>query len=79
LQWPLTQVTDSDDELDLLEKIEQVSTEVLPQLVDDPDDSDTDGDELNINKHSTSIMSPYEFTSKTHSLSTEDLGKIFID
>ena len=24
-------------------------------------------------------MSPYEFTSKTHSLSTEDLGKIFID
>ena len=24
------------------------------------------------------IMSPYEFTSKTHSLSTEDLGKIFI-
>ena len=25
------------------------------------------------------IMSPYEFTSKTHSLSTEDLGKIFID
>ena len=23
-------------------------------------------------------MSPYEFTSKTHSLSTEDLGKIFI-
>ena len=25
------------------------------------------------------IMSPYEFTSKTHSLSTEDLGKFFID
>ena len=25
------------------------------------------------------IMSPYKFTSKTHSLSTEDLGKIFID
>ena len=24
-------------------------------------------------------MSPYKFTSKTHSLSTEDLGKIFID
>ena len=24
-------------------------------------------------------MSPYEFTSKTHSLSTEDLGKFFID
>jgi hypothetical protein len=24
------------------------------------------------------IMSPYEFMSKTHSLSTEDLGKIFI-
>ena len=24
------------------------------------------------------IMSPYEFTSKTHSLSTEDLGKFFI-
>ena len=24
------------------------------------------------------VMSPYEFTSKTHSLSTEDLGKIFI-
>ena len=23
-------------------------------------------------------MSPYEFTSKTHSLSTEDLGKFFI-
>ena len=27
----------------------------------------------------TLIMSPYEFMSKTHSLSTEDLGKIFID
>jgi len=25
------------------------------------------------------VMSPYEFTSKTHSLSTEDLGKFFID
>ena len=25
------------------------------------------------------IMSPYEFTSKTHSLSTEDLGKFFVD
>jgi len=25
------------------------------------------------------FMSPYEFTSKTHSLSTEDLGIIFID
>ena len=25
------------------------------------------------------VMSPYEFTSKTHSLSTEDFGKIFID
>jgi len=25
------------------------------------------------------IMSPYEFMSKTHSLSTEDLGKFFID
>ena len=24
------------------------------------------------------VMSPYEFTSKTHSLSTEDLGKFFI-
>ena len=24
------------------------------------------------------FMSPYEFTSKTHSLSTEDLGKFFI-
>ena len=24
------------------------------------------------------VMSPYEFMSKTHSLSTEDLGKIFI-
>ena len=24
------------------------------------------------------VMIPYEFTSKTHSLSTEDLGKIFI-
>ena len=24
-------------------------------------------------------MSPYEFTSKTHSLSTEDLGKFFVD
>ena len=28
---------------------------------------------------SPSVMSPYKFTSKTHSLSTEDLGKIFID
>ena len=27
----------------------------------------------------TTVMNPYEFTSKTHSLSTEDLGKIFID
>ena len=26
-----------------------------------------------------SVMSPYEFTSKTHSLSTEDLEKKFID
>ena len=25
------------------------------------------------------MMSPYEFTSKTHSLSTENLGKNFID
>jgi len=25
------------------------------------------------------FMSPYEFMSKTHSLSTEDLGKFFID
>ena len=25
------------------------------------------------------VMSPYEFTSKTYSLSTEDLGKFFID
>ena len=25
------------------------------------------------------VMSPYKFTSKTHSLSTEDLGKFFID
>ena len=25
------------------------------------------------------VMSPYDFTSKTHSLSTEDLGKFFID
>ena len=24
------------------------------------------------------VMSPYEFMSKTHSLSTKDLGKIFI-
>ena len=24
------------------------------------------------------VMSPYEFMSKTHSLSTEDLGKFFI-
>jgi hypothetical protein len=43
------EITDSDDELDLLEKMEQVSTDVLPQLVDDSDDSDSDsdGDELN--------------------------------
>jgi len=49
------EITDSDDELDLLEKIEQVNTDVLPQLVDNSDYSDNDGDELNINKHSTSI------------------------
>ena len=30
------------------------------------------------NKHNDIIMSPYKFTSKTHSLSTEDLGKFFI-
>ena len=27
----------------------------------------------------TLVMSPYKFMSKTHSLSTEDLGKFFID
>ena len=48
-------ITDSDDELDLLEKIEQVRADTLAQLVDNSDDSDSDGDELNINKHSTSI------------------------
>ena len=36
---------------------------------------------VHIHLHSfmITIMSPYEFTSKTHSLSTEDLSKIFID
>ena len=46
-----------------------------------PDVTDTSKSILNstLTRFGLMVMSPYEFTSKTHSLSTEDLGKFFID
>ena len=47
---------------------------------DDIDNEEEEEEEaMSVTFISHFFMSPYKFTSKTHSLSTEDLGKFFID